>query len=484
MMISPRRRPFWPYLACFVTILFLLNRHTGFVGPIKLTLSRQSATEQLRSTKMKMFLDTLYRELKLHRPDVSPLKPERTPTTEESDPNAEGVEERKRLDLIKMDTGDKIALELSHGNFAKAARKLALRLPFKKGARGIVMTAGATYLGAALTSLVMIRRSGSRLPVHLFLDTYDQYDAHICDEVLPRMNVECLVMKDLLHDATVDHFQYKVLAILFSPFQEILYLDSDAWPVHNPDYLFTTKPYTVYGLVTWPDFWIPTVSSVFYDIAGLETPKFDGTRSTESGIMLYDKAKHADSLLMSLYYNWYGPDLFYPLFSQGASGEGDKETFTHGAMVMKKQYYNVKTPVWILGRWINDTFPTFGMKQSDPVQDMQRYQQRQAASKDGNNEGIKKLADEDRARTLFIHHNLWKIDLGLVGRPDSPIFLKNQSGHYTRLWGDDDRLITESGFDVEKAMWEQIIQANCMATFLEECKSLRAYYREVFLLMK
>ncbi|KAK7679537.1 Golgi alpha-1,2- mannosyltransferase [Cerrena zonata] len=43
-----------------------------------------------------------------------------------------------------------------------------------------------------------------------------------------------------------------------------------------------------------------------------------------------------------MYYNYYGPDYYYPLLSQGAAGEGDKETFIAAAHKLKLPYYQVK----------------------------------------------------------------------------------------------------------------------------------------------
>jgi alpha 1,2-mannosyltransferase len=341
----------------------------------------------------------------------------------------------------------------------------------------------------------MLRRTGSTLPVELFLDSPDEYNTRICRDDLPALNVKCVIMDDILASAPqppkLKKYQYKVFSIIFSHFQEVLFLDADAWPVHNPDYLFESQPYRSNGLITWPDFWLPTVSPIFYDVVGLEyatVQSLTGTgseqRSTESGIMLYDKTRHADSLLLAAYYNFYGPDYYYPLFSQGAHGQGDKETFFHAAVVLGRPVYSVRTHVGILGRWINGSFETAGMKQADPAEDYDLFAgagrgRRRRAGELGVT-GASKPRSKD-ARTLFIHHNIVKVDIRRVESALKMAFRRNQKGKLLRLWGDEMKLAETSGYDVERAMWEEVIKADCESSWLEDCERLKEYYRNVLL---
>lgn len=49
------------------------------------------------------------------------------------------------------------------------------------------------------------------------------------------------------------------------------------------------------------------ISPLFYEIAEAQMPnRTMKSRASESGIMLYDKARYADSLLRAAYYNFYG----------------------------------------------------------------------------------------------------------------------------------------------------------------------------------
>ena len=52
---------------------------------------------------------------------------------------------------------------------------------------------------------------------------------------------------------------------------------------------------------------------------------------------------------MMVYYNYFGPDYYYPLQSQNGPGQGDKETFSAAAVAVNSPFYGVKTPCQPLG---------------------------------------------------------------------------------------------------------------------------------------
>jgi len=277
-------------------------------------------------------------------------------------------------------------------------------------------------------------------------------------------------------------YQFKVFAIIFSSFQEVLFLDADCWPIHKPDYLFDAEPYRSHGLVTWPDFWPSTASRVFYDVAGTETPPLSARRSSESGILLYDKARHAGSLVLSAYYNFHGPDYYYPLLSQGAVGEGDKETFLHGAMVMGNPFYDLRTRVGVAGRLVNGSFETAALLQADPEDDYALTRSPDKLRK--NREKYGKADDppgDVHARWLFVHHNLVKIDIRHLSNAVEAAYRHDAASLYSRMWGRSEVLTEMAGFDVEKAMWQEIMRVDCEGTYLaQECDRLRKWFHHVF----
>jgi alpha 1,2-mannosyltransferase len=482
MLFPKRRRSIWPYLAIPFIVTLLVGRCVHLPLSSRLNLFRGSGSVQqhLRSERVAAFWADLHRELRARTPGIETLKKMEMPANEYMDPNAIVDGDRPRANLLKMKRQDVESMQRSHDIYVAALESLGNRLPYWPNTKGIVMTAGGTYMGTALTSLAMLRQSGSKLPVHLFIDTREEYDHLLCDVILPKLDVQCLVMEEILGDTKAEKYQYKILSILFSPLQEVLFLDSDAWPIHNPDNLFGAEPYISHGLVTWPDFWLGTVSPLFFEISRTENTMPVDMRSSESGIMLYNKKVHAESLLLATYYNWYGPGYYYTLFSQGAHGEGDKETFLYAAAVLNKPYYNVRQPVGILGRWMNGSFDSVGMKQHDPVEDYSLELYRKHRKTHGEDKDKTEREEERTPRPLFIHHNLWKMDLRIIGNTESPIYRTDEKGRYMRLWGDDDKLIERSGYDVEMELWKKVVEMNCQMTFLMECKGVLEYYHQVF----
>jgi alpha 1,2-mannosyltransferase len=363
-----------------------------------------------------------------------------------------------RLDITEVDEQDLLALRASHEFVVDKIKDIGGKLPYTPGTRGVAMTAGGLYFGVAITSVRMLRRSGSDLPVEVFLDSWDDYDIATCERILPALNAKCLVMSELWDSTpkfgTLLKYQYKTFALLFSSFEDVLFLDADAFPAHNPDVLLNVEPYKSTGLVTWPDFWVSTTSHYFYDIAGIPVPPLDSRRSSESGIMIYSKRMQAESLLLATYYNYYGPGLYYPLLSQGAQGEGDKETFLHAAMALEKPFYDVKTPVKVIGQWLNETWETAGMKQSDPAEDWALTRVSSSAGAEEN-----AAAHHEDARPLFIHNNLVKLDIAhLFSSIDR---WRDENGQLVKLWGSSEDVTRQFGYDVEKVLWEEICAAAC-----------------------
>lgn len=420
-------------------------------------------------------LDTML-QLKPNAPPIKKMElpPVKTFTPEE----LKDDEPWNRYDGLRLSSRDVEGIRSSHAQFVAVSKQLAVRMPYRRHSRGIVMTAGGKYIGNAILSLLMLRRTGSTLPVQLFLDSADKYATEMCDTTMVELDVECRSM-DAVFKTTpqlprLKKFQYKVFSILFSSFEDVLFLDADAFPIHNPDHLFDVEPYRTRGLVVWPDHWVSTSSKHFYDVAGIPVPPIETRRSSESGIMLYSRRMHAESLLLSTYYNFYGPDYYYTLLCQGSHGEGDKETFLHAAMALGKPFYDVRTKMNFGGRWINGSYETSAMIQADPMEDYSLNAHLTGMAKNATYSGL------TEARYFFVHQNVIKLNMNKLSESMEPAWRKNEQGLPQRLWGDQPRLDHTAGYDVEKAMWEEIIRVNCHHSFLSECNQLRQWYKIVF----
>jgi alpha 1,2-mannosyltransferase len=233
------------------------------------------------------------------------------------------------MDQTQMYPQDILKMARAHHLFtAQLQTRLAVHLaqqhrPLQRPVRrGIVMVAGGEYMPTAIVSIRMLRRSGSVLPVELWMSSEEEYEPQLCTDILPAFNVTCRLLSDVFHNATtrqsqaIAGFQYKIFALLFSSFDEVLFLDADVVAIQNPDGLFESAPFREKGMITWPDLWATSISPIYYLITGqTETPLVGERASTESGQLMINKRTHMETLLVATYYNYYN-EWYYVLLCQ------------------------------------------------------------------------------------------------------------------------------------------------------------------------
>lgn len=388
-----------------------------------------------------------------------------------------------RPDILDVPDEDIITIKEAHAGFVNVITDSPPELPYLPGTKGIVSTAGGTYLPVLVISLRMLRRTGSTLPMEVFLSDEEEYEGYICDTVLPSLNARCIVLSLILiaAPARIQKYQFKPFAMLFSSFEEILFLDADAFPLEKPEHLFTTEPFLSKGMVTWPDFWASSVSPLFYEIANYPPSLMDLRQSTESGEVLLSKKSHLRSLLLATYYNYHGPSHYYPLLSQGAAGEGDKETFIAAATAIHESFHQVSEPICALGHETRSGIAGSAMAQFDPVQDFAL-----------TSRGIWRVRG-DHAPTpgvFFIHANFPKFNPATIFELHevNPAF--TDDGDYTRAWTLPVEVVRRfnSRVDVEKGFWEEIRWTACeledkFHSWVEYegiCDAMKEYWSVVF----
>jgi len=296
----------------------------------------------------------------------------------------------------------------------------------------------------------MLRSSGSVLPVEAFLHDRSEYEPYLCETVLPSLNARCLIIDDFLqppasttHNTTLEatHYQLKSLALLFCSFRHALFLDSDSIPLLDPAPLLTTSRYLSTGLIGWPDLWLATESPTFYSIAGLLSFPTDlPTASSEAGQLLLDKHQHLKTLLLACYYNIFGPTHYYPLLSQGALGQGDKNTFETAAVVLGAPFYRVPTAPRELERY------EFGERK---VSGLVQYLWLPVA------------VDGEGATVApgFVHANTPKMNAGhLVDEGD---LIDEGTEERLRLWGTTEEQMEVFGEDLEARVWGVMVEVGC-----------------------
>ncbi|CUM48413.1 uncharacterized protein AC631_05575 [Debaryomyces fabryi] len=295
-----------------------------------------------------------------------------------------------------------------------------LEATYKPNTNGVVFVGGGRFSWLSYLSLLGLRATGSEVPVEVMMPTYSDYENEVefCTVILPRLNAACVVVPDSLGSSVMlswnkkfKSYQFKSLALMTSSFQNILLLDSDNILIQNPDSIFESDLFKEYGMIMWPDYWRRTTSPIFYDVAGVkinERKRIRSSRfslnvdksntnlndneintvpyhdlegavpdlSTESGQLFINKATHGKTLLLSLYYNIYGPDQFYKLLSLGAPGEGDKDTFATAATVLKQKFYQIKSHIKTVGYFENGNFQGVAMGQKNPLKDYERFKEK------------------------------------------------------------------------------------------------------------
>ena len=457
-----------------ITVTFLQRLLNGSLRHSIFTISLSEANPP--TPQILAFWETWAKVIDAAKPKISAIQLEEVAQPAGIEP--ENERERKPFNFsISMPEKDIEVLRQSqerlvgHADFSRVNEQ-ATRL--FSGA-GIVTVAGGSYFAPAILSLRMLRKTNSTIPVQVFLRNKSEYEKKICQDVLPALNAECFVIQDHLgkdNPVKVEHYQLKALAILFSSYESVLYLDSDCMALLDPKELFDSEPFLSTGLVSWPDYWIATEDPVFYKIAGFRSfPKGLPARSSEAGQLLISKQTHLSTLLLAAYYNIYGPGVYYPILSQGAAGEGDKETFLAAAVVLENPNYRVRHRLGTVGYHEADRkFHGTAMVQYHPGDD---YAPRDPTS-------LK------QARPLFLHANSPKMNIAHLLAEDRVFYQGTEDR--LRLWGQKESMTKMIGYDIEETAWIEIVDMACKLDdtlndfrgVWQLCERAQRHYRETF----
>ena len=409
--------------------------------------------------------------------------------------------EHPRPDILWVPPSDLKRLTVAHATFLNDLKKNAPSLAYKYGTRGVVLTAGIKQLPVLVIGLRMLRRTDCELPVEVFLGSTVDYDQQICELILPALSARCVVFSDIVAASntwiSLEGYQYKVLALLFSSFEDVLLLDADAFPTRDPTSLFESKPFTETGMVLWPDFWYESASPYFFQLVQVETPSPNARPAIESGEMMFSKSKHNMTLMLSAYWNYYGPMYFYSLLSQGAPGQGDKDTFPWAATILysNTSFYLVHQSVFALGHIDSSgVYVGSAMAQHGPVEDLERHSAAFDDTPQMNNTTPPQILDQSNAthpHPLFIHANFPKFDPSTIfhhGEQGTarPVFDSN--GSAVRAWLPKELSVAYFGFDVEREFWEEVEYVACnweniFSAWLGEkniCYNVKMYRKRVF----
>lgn len=122
--------------------------------------------------------------------------------------------------------------------------------------QGVVIAAGGAYWPSAYVTVRMLRSVGCTLPVQVwYLGGRGERDERY-ERLLSPFGVACVDAD--AHPAraarrVVNGFEVKLFAVLNSPFESVLLLDADCYPVADVTPLFTESGFLRTGGVYWPD---------------------------------------------------------------------------------------------------------------------------------------------------------------------------------------------------------------------------------------
>ena len=167
------------------------------------------------------------------------------------------------------------ALRSAHDQVVKQLKSLPDPPSQFISGHGIVVNGGGNMIGSALTAIANMRERGSQLPVELILDTKQEYDKQICEELLPKkLNGKCVIVEEQVgkevFDIINEKFSRKIMGLLVSSFDHIIAMDADNLAIKNVDNLLFTEPYLSTKMILWPDLWVKLTSPLYYKIARIE----------------------------------------------------------------------------------------------------------------------------------------------------------------------------------------------------------------------
>lgn len=199
------------------------------------------------------------------------------------------------------------------------ADHMSLHASLYKAGRGIVLSAGTEQVPFLLASIPAMRELGCTLPIEIMYlgeeDISEEYREIL--EMIP--GVITRDIKKMVRDAgwELAGWAAKPFAMLFSSFQEVIFIDADAIFFQNPESLFEDPQYVETGALFFKDRSLFPESKRRWLKQILPKPISKSAKSTrlwsgesghmqESGVVVVDKWRHFVEMLLVTRMN--GPD--------------------------------------------------------------------------------------------------------------------------------------------------------------------------------
>ena len=164
---------------------------------------------------------------------------------------------------IRLRNDDKVLLSSQLAGLMKSIQSFQGTLGCRDS--GVVINGGGEMLEPSITVIWTLRKSGSLLPVELWMFEKENpaEDTHRLLHELGNVRVRFYES----YSGTISEFTemnnffnmriytHKIASIVFSSFCKVLMLDADQIVLRDPSLLFESFDFRQYGSILWPDFW-------------------------------------------------------------------------------------------------------------------------------------------------------------------------------------------------------------------------------------
>ena len=325
---------------------------------------------------------------------------------------------------LNMSEAEIACLHRSHNLFVDLINFGAPSLDFKSGTKGLATLATKSGFPVLLINIFMLRRTGSALPLEVFLETEDDYEPNMCEVVLPRWNATCIVLSSLLGASSpgleVAGADLWPLALLFSSFESVLFLEAGTFLVHSPDELFTSDPFMRTGLVTWPSMKDTSFSGHSFEVFGLDAEISLHLQANDNRQILMSKKHHARTLFMATYYS-----IYHAYYGHLMS---ELSILSLAAAIMNKPFYQVDH----YPRQLGNSSATSAILQFDQISDVN-------------------CAEPCKPEAMFVHTNWLSPGSGLSTTMEV----------FERLWGSEEESRNLCSQDIEGSAWASVTSVFC-----------------------
>lgn len=205
--------------------------------------------------------------------------------------------------------------------------------------KGIVICAGGISYFTCSSILINILRNELKCSLPIEVWYYGNELTEETKRYYEKLNVTCHDIFNYVKTSFFHGWMLKSLAIKYSNFKEILYLDADNVCTTDPEFLFNIYEYKKYGSIFWPDYWHTDPNNQIWEIMRVRP---NNMKEQESGQILINKERCWRELNLATYLNE-NFHIYYNFLL------GDKDTFKFSWMALDSDFFFIKQEPSVCG---------------------------------------------------------------------------------------------------------------------------------------